>query len=239
VKRTISFGTVGGVEIAVGGSWLIMLPVVALGVFAGIDPGAGSLFGRAVVAGTGSLLLWASVIAHELGHVAAARRQGIAVKRVVVFLLGGYSEMDLDAARPEQEWRVAAAGPIASGVVALVLATAALITPASGGLDGMLRLLAVVNGGVAIFNLIPAFPLDGGRMLRASLVRRGRSPVAAGRIAKGAGMALGFGIALGGLGMSLLGSGASLVAVPAGLLILGMATAADSTTHLLPITEKI
>ena len=239
MKRPISLGTVGGVEIAVGASWLILLPVIALGVFAGIDPGSGSLVGRVVVAGTGSVLLWASVVAHELGHAVAARRYGIVVRRVVVFLLGGYSEIDLDAARPEQEWKVAAAGPIASGVVALVLVTVALVAPANGGLDDMLRLLAVVNGGVAIFNSIPAFPLDGGRMLRAWLVRSGRSPVAAARVAKGAGIALGIGIALGGIGVSLLGSGASLVAVPVGLLVLVMATTADSATPSLPAVEKI
>jgi Zn-dependent protease len=232
-------GTVGGVEIAVGVSWLILLPGVGLGIFAGIDPGSGSLVGRALVAGAGSVLLWVSVVAHELGHAAAARRDGVVVERVVVFLLGGYSEMDLDAARPEQEWRVAAAGPIASGFMALVLVAVASVAPASGGLDGMLRLLAVVNGGVAVFNAVPAFPLDGGRMLRASLVRRGRSPAAAERTAKGAGMVLGLGMVLGGIGLSLLGSGASLLAVPIGLLVLVMAAAVDSNTHRLPIAEEI
>jgi len=239
VKRSISVGTAGGVEIVVGVSWLFLLPVVALGVFAGIDPGSGSIFGRAVVAGTGSLLLWASVVAHELGHAVEARRHGIVVERVVVFLLGGYSEMDLNPAHPQQEWRIAAAGPIASGFVALVLASVGLLAPASGGLDWMLLLLAAVNAGVAVFNSVPAFPLDGGRMLRASLVHRGRSPAAAGRIAKGAGLVLGTGIAIGGVGLSLLGSGTSLVAVPVGLLVLVMATAADSNTHPLSVAEKI
>lgn len=239
MKRSISVGTAGGVEIVVGVSWLLLLPVVALGVFAGIDPGSGSIVARAVVAGTGSLLLWASVVAHELGHAAAARRHGIVVDRVVVFLLGGYSEMDLDPAHPQQEWRIAAAGPIASGSVALVLAAVALLAPASGGLDRMLLLLAAVNAGVAVFNSVPAFPLDGGRMLRASLVHRGRLPVEAERIAKRAGMVLGLGIAIGGVGLSLAGSGASLVAVPVGLLVLVMATAADSNTHPPSVAEEI
>jgi Zn-dependent protease len=161
------------------------------------------------------------------------------VERVVVFLLGGYSEMDLDPAHPQQEWRIAVAGPIASGFVALVLASVGLLAPASGGLDWMLLLLAAVNAGVAVFNSVPAFPLDGGRMLRASLVQRGRSPAEAGRIAKGAGLVLGTGIAIGGVGLSLLGSGTSLVAVPVGLLVLVMATAADSNTRPSSVAEEI
>jgi len=230
VSGGIPFGTVGGVRLVVGWSWLLVQPVVALGIFAAIDPGSGSALARTLVAAGGSLLFSASVVAHELGHAVVARRHGIEVERVVVFLLGGYSEMDLDAARPEQEWMVAVAGPISSGLLCVVLAAGAFVAPATGGLDTALGLLAVVNGGVTVLNLLPAFPLDGGRMLRSALVRRGRSPLHAERTATRTGIVLGGAIALGGVVMSLLGTAVSLVVVPVGFLVLILATGSLSTT---------
>lgn len=226
MSRGIPFGTVGGIRLVVGVSWLVMLPLIVLVIFAGIEPGTGTTSIRLVVAAGGSLLLWVSVVVHELGHAVVARRLGIDVRRVVVLLAGGYSEMDLDTTRPDQEWSVAIAGPIASGLLGAALAVAALVAPPTAGLDGTLTLLAIINGGVAAFNLLPAFPLDGGRMLRSALVRRGRSPYHAERFATRVGFVLGGGIAVGGMGMSIVGSAASLVVVPGGVLILGLAIAA-------------
>ncbi len=222
----VSFGSVGGVRVVVGVSWLIILPIVALGMFATIDPGSDSLLVRVLVGAGASLLLWVSILVHELGHAMAARRHGIAVERVVVFLLGGYSEMDLDAANPGQEWTVAVTGPIFSGVLSVGLIAGASVAPANGAIEGTLALLALVNGGVAAFNLLPAFPLDGGRMLRSSLVRRGWSPGRAERVAIGTGLVLGGLMALGGIGMSIAGSGVSVLLVPAGLLVTAMAASA-------------
>ena len=239
MTRGIPFGTVGGVRLVVGRSWLAMLPLIALAIFAGIDPGTGSTAMRAVVAAGGSLLLWVSIVAHELGHAAVARRHGIDVQRVVVVLAGGYSEMDLDTARPDQEWAVAIAGPISSGLLGAALAVAALAAPAAAGLDSTLTLLAVVNGGVAAFNLLPAFPLDGGRMLRSALVRRGRTPFSAERTATRAGFVLGGGMTIGGIGMSIAGSAVSLVMVSVGLLVLGLAIAAGRRSPGLTPAEEI
>ncbi len=226
MSRGIPFGSVGGVRLVVGLSWLVMLPLISVAIFAGIEPETGSTSTRLVVATGGSLLLWVSVVVHELGHAAAARRHGVDVRRVVVLLAGGYSEMDLDTARPDQEWAVAIAGPISSGLLGAVLAVAAVAAPATAGLDSTLMLLAVINGGVAAFNLLPAFPLDGGRMLRSVLVRRGHSPIGAERSATRVGFVLGGGIAVVGIGMSIAGSAASLVMVPGGVLLLGLAVAA-------------
>lgn len=239
MKGRITLGAVGGVDIVVGLSWLAVMPLVAVGIFAGIDPGSGSTLSRVVVAGGGSLLFGVSVVVHELGHVAAAHSHGIVVESVVVFLLGGYSKIDLDEARPEQEWTVAAAGPLVSALLGFVLLLAAMVAPVGGGVAGTLRLLAVINGGVAAFNLIPAFPLDGGRMLRASLLRRGRSSSQAQRIATRAGIVLGSGIMIGGVALSLLGSAAALVAIPTGLLVLVMAATARSPGRPISVAEEI
>jgi len=224
VTGGLPLGSIGGVRLVVGSSWLLVLPVVALGMFAAIDPASGSMASRVLVGAVGSLLLSVSVVVHELGHAFVARRHGIDVERVIVFILGGYSEMNLDTARPEQEWMVAVAGPVSSGLLGAALAAGAIVAPATGGLDSTLVLLAVANGGVAAFNLLPAFPLDGGRMLRSALVRRGRSPLLAERTATMTGIILGGAIALGGVVMSLLGAATSLLVVPGGLLVLTLAT---------------
>lgn len=224
----------------VGPSWWLMLPLVGTGIFSTIDPSAGSTSARIVIAAGGAFGLVASIVGHELAHAVAAVRRSVAVERVVVFLLGGYSEMALDGSRPGVEIAVALAGPIASGAAAVVLLGVAAVAPAAAGLAGTLGLLAVVNAGVAAFNLVPAFPLDGGRVLRAALVRRGRTPEAARRIAAWSGVALGSVTALGGVIASLLGSGPSVIVVPGGILVLVLAAAAlrDEPTPVREVADK-
>ncbi len=217
----------------VGVSWLVVLPMVAIGMFVAIDPELGSMPVRILVASGGSLLVWASIFVHELGHVTVALRLGIAVKRVGIFILGGFSEMDLDAAGFEHEWRVAAAGPIASGALGVVLVVGGFALPAAGGLASTFVRLAMINGGVAVFNLLPAFPLDGGRMLRASLMRRGNSSLEAVLTASRTGLAVGGAIITVGMIMSLVGALASLVVVSAGLLIVVL-----TRTHFSDILKK-
>lgn len=121
------------------------------------------------VALTLAVLLAASVLAHELGHCVAALRLGLPVRRVRLFLLGGISELSRPPLRPRDEGLIAAAGPAVSIVIAAV----------AGGLwwllepGGLLWLLAVeltiANAAVAVFNLLPGLPLDGGRVLRAAI----------------------------------------------------------------------
>ncbi|MPY98963.1 MAG: site-2 protease family protein [Actinophytocola sp.] len=115
-----------------------------------------------------ALLLGASVFAHELGHTLVALRMGIPVLRLRLFLLGGLSEVARIPRRPAQEGLVAVAGPVVSLVLAGGCALLLLTVP-SGATWLLVAQCAVANLAVAVFNLLPGLPLDGGRMLRAGV----------------------------------------------------------------------
>ena len=121
---------------------------------------------RLLVAGGGTVLLFVSVIVHELGHVVMARRRRVAVDGISVFLLGGYSEIELDDVPPSVEIAVAVAGSLASVFLALVLGGVAVALPDVGGLARVASVLMLVNAAVAVFNLLPGLPLDGGHVVR-------------------------------------------------------------------------
>jgi Zn-dependent protease len=222
----IPFGRYGGVPVTVGPSWLLVVPIVGLALFAGIDTRLGETWERVFVAGFGTILLFASVLVHELGHTVAAIRRGITVERVVVFLFGGYSEMDLDGADPVDDIAVSLAGPIASAGLALATLVVALPAPEWAGMQRTLALLGIVNFGVALFNLLPGFPLDGGRMVRASLIGAGFEQRRADVITARLGIGLGMLAVAAGIWMTLRGDPAAIVALPVGVLVLVLAGAA-------------
>jgi len=116
-----------------------------------------------------AVLLGASVLAHELGHCAVAIRLGLPVRRVRLFLLGGVSELGRPPLRPRDEGLIAVAGPVVSVAVAAVAGSAALLLETRTPLWLLAVELAFINAAVAVFNLLPGLPLDGGRMLRAAV----------------------------------------------------------------------
>jgi len=139
------------------------------------------------------------VLAHELGHTAVGLALGLPVRRVVIFLLGGVSEIERDPERPRDEFLVAAAGP----AVSLLLATAAagayqLVAPATMP-SVLIALVLWSNLVVALFNLLPGLPLDGGRLLRAAVWGIGKSRLAGTRAAAWTGRALAVLVAVSGL----------------------------------------
>lgn len=109
------------------------------------------------------------VLAHELGHTAVSLALGHPVRRIVIYLLGGVSEIDTDVERPRDELLIAAAGPLASGLIAAVAGALTLFAPDRSLWLALLALLAWSNVGVAVFNALPGLPLDGGRVLRAAV----------------------------------------------------------------------
>jgi Zn-dependent protease len=130
--------------------------------------------------------------------------------------------MDLDDVAPRAERAIVIAGPVVSGVLGGVLAIAST-GPEWAGVSHVLAVLAVVNLGVALFNLLPAFPLDGGRWLRAALVERGWEPPAAERVAVRTGSVLGSAVVAASIGLSLLGRPEALVALPIGVMLVALA----------------
>lgn len=157
-----------GIPVYISPYWFVIaaLFVVLYGNSAALAP-AGSL--RYVVAAAFVVLLWVSVLVHELSHSVLARGFGLPVRRILLYPLGGFSEIEQDPPTPGKEFLVSAAGP----VISLALAAggyALLVTVHPGGVSRLLiQELVWANVLVGIFNLLPGLPLDGGRMLRAGV----------------------------------------------------------------------
>jgi len=163
------------------------------------------------------LVLFGSLILHELGHALVARRQGITVRRIDLFLFGGLTEMSRDAATPGEDFKIAAAGPLATFCFVLLCLAVdlAIVGPHrlvhAAELDGTVRITPVLlslswlliwNVLLLLFNLVPAFPLDGGRMTRAIVWRLTGEKSRGTRVAAKLGQA--FGLFLAGVGVWLV-----------------------------------
>jgi Zn-dependent protease/CBS domain-containing protein len=117
-----------------------------------------------------ALLLFASVLLHELGHSFVAKSHGVPIKRITLFLFGGVSQLARESSDPMTEIKVAISGPAVSYVLMIAFAALYFVTSSGNsprGVAPVLKYLALVNGILGTFNLIPGFPLDGGRLLRA------------------------------------------------------------------------
>ncbi|MGO1054690.1 site-2 protease family protein [Crossiella sp. CA198] len=162
-------GRVGGVPVLLAHSWWLLAAVIVVlytPLVEMIVPGT-SLVVSAIMAGAFAVLLAASVLLHELGHVVVALRLGLPVRRVRLQLLGGAAELMRTPTRPGQEGWVAAAGPAVSVGLAALAGLGLLLVPGGGVLWLLIAQLAVANAAVAVINLLPGLPLDGGRVLRA------------------------------------------------------------------------
>jgi Zn-dependent protease len=163
------------------------------------------------------LVLFGSLIIHELGHALVARRQGIEVKRIDLFLFGGLTQMSRDAASPGEDFKISAAGPAATALFVLVCLAIdlAIVGPSrlwhAAELDATVRITPVLlslswllfwNVLLLVFNLIPAFPLDGGRIARSIVWKVTGDKVRGTRVA--AKMGEGFALLLAGLALWVL-----------------------------------
>ena len=160
-----------GVPILLSGSWWIgsvAVTVLYAPLVERFLPNAGAVTSM-LLAGAFAVLLGASVLAHELGHCVVALQLGIPVRRLRLFLLGGLSEIARTPRRPMHEGVIAAAGPAVSALLAGLCGIALLFMPAEGPVWLLVLECAVANLAVAVFNLLPGLPLDGGRMLRAGV----------------------------------------------------------------------
>ncbi len=157
-----------------------------------------------------SLLLFGSVLLHELGHSLAARAQGITVRSITLFLFGGMAAIERESATPGQAFQVAIAGPLVSFGLFVVLRLGAVAVPAESPFRELLLYLASINLVLGLFNLLPGLPLDGGQILKAGVWKLTGNRFQGIRWAARSGQVLGwFAISLGLAGV-LLGSGNGL-----------------------------
>ena len=125
---------------------------------------------RWIVAGALAILFFVSVLTHELSHSVLAKRQGIPVEGITLFIFGGVSRLSREPDGPWQEFIIAVIGPVSSLLLAVIFGFAwYLLGQGDSTLEVMLFLLAWSNLRLCVFNLLPGYPLDGGRVLRAAI----------------------------------------------------------------------
>jgi Zn-dependent protease/CBS domain-containing protein len=194
-----------GFEIRIDFSWFILffllLWTFSVGVFPREAPGL-ARDAYLIMGAAGALLFFSSLIAHELSHSLVARRKGIPVEGITLFVFGGMAHTRLEAESPGDEFQIAVVGPLTSLAAAAVFGLAAW---AGSGLGlsaaaiAVLEYLAMLNIALAVFNLLPGFPLDGGRVFRALLWKLTGNATKATRVATALGRWLGYLIVLFGL----------------------------------------
>ncbi len=216
-RSSIKLMDVFGIRIGVDASWFVILFLMIFLLSGSFRQELHSSDGVAYLTTVATVLvLFGSLIVHELGHAFAARRQGIEVRRIELFLFGGLTQMSRDAATPAEEFKISAAGPLATFCFLLVCLAVDLAIVGPHRLLDAARLVSVEitpvllalswllfwNVLLLIFNLVPAFPLDGGRIARALIWRMTGDKARGTRIAAKLGQ--GFAVLLAGIGIWLL-----------------------------------
>jgi len=169
MNGTIRVGNLFGIPFYIAQSWFLVLALVSWSYASNLAaqfPGLNS-FLPLLLGLVAALLLFASVLAHELGHSFVALKQGIGVKSITLFLFGGLASLEKESKTPAGAFWVAIAGPLVSLLIFGIVTTITATIPLSGPFAVILGTLAYVNLALALFNLIPGLPLDGGNILKA------------------------------------------------------------------------
>src|SRR6266849_2591224 len=215
MKAQIKLFRIFGIQIGLNYSWLLIAVLVVFslaGRFAATDRewGANVIWGLAILT---TLLFFAAIVIHELSHAAVAKARGLPVRSITLFALGGVAQIEKEASDAKTEFWMGIAGPITSALIGLIcLGIAAAIgwNPSNHHQSpwaAMLGWLGVINLALAVFNMVPGFPLDGGRVLRAILWWVTGDASRATRIATGVGQFIAFAFIIVGLFRFFNGAG--------------------------------
>jgi len=218
---SIRVGRLAGIPIGVQPLWIVIVGLITWSLGAVYYPDAVSGIAPLAAYGLGllsALLLFASILLHELGHALVARRHGVEIEEIDLWLLGGVARMRGYPKTAGDELRFALAGPGVTLVIAAAFGLLAVALPSSapGALRAVVDYQVYVNTAILVFNLLPAFPLDGGRVARALIWGRSgdlnRATATAATLGRGFGYAMiGLGVfgtaagAVGGLWLALIG----------------------------------
>lgn len=200
---------IAGIDIEIHPSWLLILALVAYTLSDGLFPDQFEGWSTAAYWITGiaaAILLFVTVLVHEMAHAIVAKRRGLDVPSITLFIFGGVSRLEKQPRTAGEEFAIAVAGPATSLAIAIV--TGALFLAFRGGnekAEAVFGYLASVNVLLALFNIVPGFPLDGGRVLRSIAWKRTGSFRRATRIAGAAGEFIGYALMIGGVFFLLSG----------------------------------
>lgn len=223
MSASFRLGRIAGVPVGVNWSVLVIFALIAAGLSAGQFPNAypdRSPWAYALAGISAAVVFLLGLLAHEVSHAVVAQRNGIPVKGITLWLFGGVAELQGEADSPGKELRIAGVGPLVSLLLGGVFAGVAALL-AAGDADSLLvgtfGWLAGINVALAVFNILPAAPLDGGRLLRAALWKARGDRTWAAVVSARAGRVLGWlliafglvqfllGAAFGGLWLALIG----------------------------------
>ncbi|HUZ26849.1 MAG TPA: site-2 protease family protein [Streptosporangiaceae bacterium] len=205
MKQSIRLGRIAGIPIGMHWSVLVIVALItdmlAASVLPGIIPhqSAGVYW---TVAAAGSVLFVAALAAHEIAHAIVARRWGVQVRSITLWMLGGIAELDGDPPTAAADLQIAIAGPATSLAAGIIFGGAAALARLGHGpavIVAALAWLSLMNVVLAVFNLLPGAPLDGGRILRGLLWKRYGDRQRASQAAARSGQVLGAGLGLVGL----------------------------------------
>jgi len=172
MRGSFKLTKISNIEIDINYSWFIILGLVVYSLAQGYFPSVNPELGRAahwLMAAVAALLLFASLLAHEISHALVARMNKIPIHGITLFIFGGVAQLEKEPGSPMAEFKMAAAGPAMSFTLALIFFAINRLFDWPSAAASILGYLVLINIVVGIFNLIPGFPLDGGRILRAIL----------------------------------------------------------------------
>jgi Zn-dependent protease/CBS domain-containing protein len=164
-----------GFDVSIDPSWIVLAVLVAWSLSTGYFPFKYNQLSTQqywIMGIVGALGLFVSIVAHEFCHSLAARRSGMPMKGITLFIFGGVAEMNQEPSSARDEFIIAIVGPLSSLAIAVAFYLLTLVGEIAGwsmSVVGVMGYLALINLILAVFNLVPAFPLDGGRVLRACL----------------------------------------------------------------------
>lgn len=245
MKASIRLGRIYGVEIGLHYSWLIIAVLIVLSLssyFASAHPDWGSSTISLMAVFT-ALLFFLAIIVHELSHAAVARLKGLPVRSITLFALGGVAQIEKESPDAKTEFWIGIVGPITSAIIGLVCLSVAWLlgwSPMSEPdtpIMAMLVWLGYINFALAIFNMIPGFPMDGGRVLRGIIwAVTGDGPRST-KIASVSGQALAFLFII--LGLFLFFSGAGFGGIWIAFIGWFLLNAAKATYAQVEVTEGL
>jgi Zn-dependent protease/predicted transcriptional regulator len=195
MNPTFELGRIAGIRIGINWSWLIVFALIvwslAAAVFPSQNPGLsdGAYIAMAVVA---ALLFFTSLLLHELGHALQARREGIEIEGINLWLFGGVAQFKGAFPSAGAEFRIAVAGPLVTLVIGALFVAVAAVGGLPSSVDGVVAWVGYTNVILLLFNLLPALPLDGGRVLRSALWQARGDLRWATAVAAGVGRGFGF-----------------------------------------------
>lgn len=207
--NSFTVARIGGIAIEINPSWLLIVGVLAWSLSDGVFPDMYEGWSTAtywIVGTLSAVLLFVTVLVHEMAHAVVAIKRGIPVPKITLFIFGGVSHMSKQPRSAGEEFYIAAAGPATSlAIAALTGAIALLLRDTNEQVVAIASYLALVNFVLAIFNILPGFPLDGGRVLRSIAWKKSGSFRTATRVASSVGVAFGVILMIAGVGLILLG----------------------------------